>query len=408
MASAGTVTIDFAAETARFTAELQKVNSRLKGIEGSFKTLGRVARAALGAFSVGALTSFIKSAAQAADELGKTADKVGLSTAGLKTFQIAAGEAGVSLEATNKLLLESQKRLGEAAAGTGEAAKFIKLLGLNVKDLQKLSPDELFKAYSTAINGLSNRSEQLAAANALMGRTARDAFSLIQAGAPAIDDAAAFVERFGLALDRVDIKQIEQANDTIARVGTVSEAAGQRIVAGLAPALEFFANSLLDATGNTKGLQEAAEKFGAVAIVAFEIVGNAARALQAAFFGVAAGFARVLQFLTFGDVSAAFAASVDANIAKADEALGKIKSIEEIQQTVIKALEDSRANSVSDSNGLSAATTITPGSAPTAPTKRTWSAVMPPKAFCASRVVVADEAATIRSASSLRSLTTWL
>lgn len=342
MASAGTVTVDFVAETAKFTAELQKVNKRLTGIEGSFKTLGRVAKGALGAFSAGALTAFVKSAAAAADELGKTADKFGLSTQALRSFQLAATEAGVDVATANKLLTEGQKRLGEAAAGTGEASKFIKLLGLNVKDLQKLSPDELFKTYADAIGTLGNKSEQFAAAAALMGRQSTQAFALIQAGSPAINDASAFVERFGLALDRVDIKQIEAANDILGRLGAVSQGAGQRIAAGLAPAIQFFSKEILDATGNTKGLQENVEVFSAAAIVAFELVGNAARSLQAAFFGIAAGGARVLQFLTFGDVSKSFAASVDANLAKANEALGKIKNIEEIQQTVIKALEDSR------------------------------------------------------------------
>lgn len=343
MASAGTVTVDFAAETAKFTAELKQVNSRLKKTEDSFSSLGKAAKLAFGAFSGAAILGFAKSAADAADELGKTADKLGLSTTALKSFQIAAGEAGVGLEQANKLLLESQKRLGEAATGTGEAAKYIKLLGLNVEDLQRLSPDELFSTYADSINSLSTRSEQLAAANALMGRSAQEAFAFIQAGSPALEDAAKFTERFGLALSRVEIKQIEQANDTIARIGTVSEAAGQRIAAGLAPALEFFANEILDATGNTKDLQTTIEQFGSVAIVAFEIVGNAARSLQAAFFGIAAGGARVLQFLTFGDVSESFGASVDANLAKANDALLKIKSIEEIQATVVKALEDSRS-----------------------------------------------------------------
>lgn len=343
MASAGTVTVEFAAQTERFTQQLKQVNSGLKGIEGGFGRLASVAQTALGVIGVGAFGAFIKNAADAADEMGKTADKVGLTTKQLKAFQIAAGEAGVGLEQANKLLTESQKRLGEAAAGTGEAARYIKLLGLNVEDLQKLSPDELFKTYAESINGLSNRSEQLAAANALMGRSAQEAFAFIQAGAPALDDAAAFTERFGLALDRVDIKQIEAANDLLGRISTVSEVAGQRIAAGLAPAIEFFANKILDATGNTKDLQANVEKFSAIAITTFELVANAARSLQAAFFGIAAGGARILQALTFGDVSESFAASVDANLAKAEEALRQIKSIEQIQETVTKALEDSRA-----------------------------------------------------------------
>lgn len=82
---------------------------------------------------------------------------------------------------------------------------------------------------------------------------------------------------------------------------------------------------------------------GAVAIAGFEILANGVRALEAAFFGLAAATARQLQFWTFGDVSEAFAASVDANLAKANDALMRIKSIEEIQLATAGALERSRA-----------------------------------------------------------------
>lgn len=342
MASAGTVSVEFLAETKRFTSELKEVNSRLKGVGDGFASFGRIAATALGVFSAGAFTAFVKSAGEAADALGKTADKLGVSTQALKSFQVAAGEAGVGIEAANKLLTESQKRLGEAAAGTGEAAKYIKLLGLNVQELQQLSPDQLFSVYADSITSLSTRSEQLAAANALMGRSAQEAFSLIQGGSAAIDDAASFVERYGLALDRIEIKQIEQANDALGRIATVSETAGQRIAAGLAPAVEFFANRILEATGNTKGLQEAVEVFGSVAIASFEIVSNGVRSLQASFFGLATAGARAAQAITWGDVSKSFAASVDDNLTKANEALSKIKSIEQIQQTITSALEESR------------------------------------------------------------------
>lgn len=371
MASAGTVTVDFSAETARFTAELQKVNSRLKGIEGSFKSLGRVAKAAMGALSAGALVAFVKSAANAADELGKASDKIGITTSGLRAFEIASTEAGVSIESTSKLLLESQKRLGEAAAGTGEAAKYIKLLGLNVKELQQLAPDELFKTYANAINGLSNRGEQLAAAQALMGKASREAFNLIQAGSPAFDEAAQFVDRFALALDRVSIKQIEQANDQMARLGLISQGAGQQIAAGLAPFVEAFSLAVQNATGSTEGFKAAAAVFGATVQTAFAIAENAARSLQAAFFTVAAGVAAAMRELvetaitakTFLESPRAFfspqvqaalkagiengtaslTASVEANLTKAKDALSQIQSIEQIQSGIIANLESSRA-----------------------------------------------------------------
>jgi hypothetical protein len=338
------VTVDFAAETARFTAELKQVNARLKGLEGGFESVKRVAQGFLAGVSVRAIGGFIASSAAAADELGKTADRLGESTEGLKSFQLAAVDAGVELGTANKLLSESQKRLGEAASGSGEAAKYIKLLGLNVRDLQAKSPVELFETYSEAIGQLSTKSEQLAAASALMGKAAAESIGFIQGGAAAVSDAAAFVDKYSLALNRVDTAKIELAGDAVGRLSTYAEAAGQRIAAGLSPFVSAFADQLLGAAENTEVLQTRAEQFGVVAYTAFQIVGNAARVLQAAFFGIAAAGASILQFLTFGDVSESFAAAVDANLEKANTALLQVKSIADIQAGIAATLEQARAD----------------------------------------------------------------
>lgn len=342
MASAGTVTVDFAAETARFTAELKKVRSELNGMNSTFKSLADIAKIATAAFSAGAIISFVRSAAQAADELGKTADKIGVTTERLAAFRLAADDAGVSVATMDKLLVDAQRRLGEAAAGKGEAANFIKLLRLDVQDLQALAPDQLFLKYADAIGTLANRSDRFAAAQALFGKSAQEAFNLIEAGRPAIDDAQASVDRYGLALSRIDVAKIEIANDKIGLLGKISEAAGQRIAAGLAPFIQAVSQGMLDATGNTETLQRRVEQFGAVAYTAFQIVANGVHSLEAAFFSLVAANARVMQFLTFGDTSKEFAGFVDSNLARARTALDEIKSISQIQQSIVGALEASR------------------------------------------------------------------
>lgn len=71
MASAGTVTVDFAAETARFTSELKRVQGSLSRVEGSFKSLDRVAGVAMRVFSGEVLFKFAR---QALDVSKATAD----------------------------------------------------------------------------------------------------------------------------------------------------------------------------------------------------------------------------------------------------------------------------------------------------------------------------------------------
>lgn len=367
MANAGTVTVDFAAQTAKFEAQLKTVNRRLSSIEGGFKTVEKVAKSALAFLGGSALVGFAKRSADAADQLAKTADKLNETTQSLKAFQLAGTEAGVPLGSINKLLEEQQLRLGQAAAGTGEAARFINILGLQIADLQKLKPTELFRTYADRIKDLKDPSEQLAVANGLMGESARQAINLIRGGSPVLDEAAQFVEQYGLALDRVSSKEIENANDRIARMRQVAEATSQRIVAGLAPAIGYLADQAIDASGNTQTLQDRTQSLGRGVIITYEVISNSVNLAESAFFALAGSVAkaysiildqRAINFLkilpagigafarSFGDalstLGESFAASAEENFNRAEVAARQIKSLTQIVQEADRAFEESR------------------------------------------------------------------
>jgi hypothetical protein len=282
VASAGSVVVDFAAETARFTAELKKVNDRVKSVESGFKSLEKVASTALKFFSIGIATSFIRSAAEAADQLGKVADKLGISTERLTAFQLAAADAGVETGTLNKLLTDAQRRLGEAAGGTGATYDALRSLGLGVRDLQKLSPDELFLRYADSINQLKSRAEQFSVAQDLFGKSAQEAFTLIAAGRPAIEEAAATVDRLGLALSRIDIAQIEVANDKLGLLAKVSQAFGQQMAAALAPFVTEFVDRLTGVGITADETRGKLDAFARAVFFTFETLANGARAFDAA------------------------------------------------------------------------------------------------------------------------------
>lgn len=341
MSSAGTVTIDFAAETARFRAELERVNNRLRGVEQGFKGLEKFATGLFAGASIAAVVGFITSSADAADQLGKTADRLNIATERLTVFQIAAKNTGIEVDTANKLLQESQKRLGEASTGQGAAAKTLESLGLKYKDLKDLSPDELFIKYGDAIAKLGTRQEQAAATATLFGKAGVESLGFILQGREALDEASGFVDKFGLALSRVDIAQIEAAGDSVENLGHIAQGAGQRIAVGLSPFVLAFTESIAEATGSTTFLQDAVSVLGGAGYVGLQIFANAAKVLEATFFGIAGAAARAFSFVTFGDVSESLKASAEVNLGKADAALQTIKTEEQI----LKGLEDIYENS---------------------------------------------------------------
>lgn len=342
MATAGTITVDFAAETARFRAELERVNERLRRIEGGYKRIEDFGKKLFAGASVGVAGAFIKSSADAADALGKTADRLGIASERLTVFQLAAKNTGLEVETANTLLKEAQKRLGEASTGQGEAAKTMKALGLQYKDLKNLQPDELFLAYGDAIAKLGTKQEQAAAAADLFGKQGSEALNFILQGRGAIDEATEFVNRYGLALSRVEIGQIEAANDSIGNLANIAQGAGQRIAVGLSPFVQAFTDALGEATGSTTILQDAVSVLGGAGYGALQLFANAARVLQAAFFGVAAAVSQALSFVTFGDVSESLKAAAQANLLKADAALQNVKSLGQIQEGLAAIYDNSR------------------------------------------------------------------
>lgn len=334
----------------RLTANGSQAVNELRKTKGAVDQIGPSVRrlsSVLGSFGVAisglALASFIRSSAQAADELGKAADRVGVTTDRLRAFRLAAEEAGVATSMLDKSLIEAQLRLGQAAAGTGEARKYLELLKLDTAELVRLRPDELFLRYADAIGGLRDESAQLAATNALFGESGRQLIELIRGGRPVIDEAQQAVTRLGLALNRVDTKQIEQANDSLGRLQAVTSAVGQNITAALAPLVSAFVDSLLQSGLSVDDLRAKFDKMVAVGYFGFQTLRNGAKSLEAAFFDVAASGARVLQALTFGDLSQSFATSVQVNSDLAKAALNEVRSFAQISDQYIALLESNRA-----------------------------------------------------------------
>lgn len=283
MSTIATITADFRAQSAQFLSELKKIGSQSRatgkdvraGLNDALRDLAAVA-------SIGLFANFIRSSAEAADQAAKTADRLGIATERLQALKFAAAGAGVDVLLLEHALGEAQKRLAVAAnTGQGDAADWIRRLHLSISELQQLSPDQLFARYSDAINTLNNRGEQFAATEALMGKGTRDLFNLIAGGSSGLRQAQQDIKDLGIELSRVDAKQIENANDSLARLKAVAQGFGQQVAVAVSPYIEEFARDLLDAAKDSDDLRGKIEVVTKGAYVGFQIAANAARIFRA-------------------------------------------------------------------------------------------------------------------------------
>ena len=345
--SAGTVTADFDARSAKFAAELAKVQKGLSGLQKDVRGISNFLKSTgsllAGVFSVGALTAFVKSAGDVQTKLAETASAAGITTTNLKALQLVTRESGGSVDALSNALLDAQKNLGLAAAGTGKAGRFIAALGLDVAQLQSLSPDQLFLTYSDAIAKLGSQSEQVAAAQVLFGDSAKQVLNTIRGGRPAFEEAAEAVRKLGLVLKPEQVAMIDAAGDALDRVKDAAQAFGSRVAASLGPFIVDFANQLLNVGTSAEDSQAAIDKFVDGAYTGLQILLNGVNTLRAGFFGLAAGIAKVGELATFGGISDSLQAAVDANLEKAQNALNAVKSFEQISADIQRIREAAEA-----------------------------------------------------------------
>lgn len=244
MATISTLAVQLTARTGPFRKKMKKAGGVITkfagGIAGVVKKLAKFGAAFI-AIAAGGLAIFIKAAFKSLDAVGKLADQIGISVDALQGLQFAAGLTGVSTEKLNKSVQILGRRIGEAQQGIGEGKSALKSLGITIEDIVKLNPEEQFKLIADGIAGLATQSEKAAVANQLFGRAGADLVNTLQLGSKGIAEFIKENRRLQGSLSRLDVKQIEEANDQIQRLKTAFTGFINTLAVKLAPVVRNLA-----------------------------------------------------------------------------------------------------------------------------------------------------------------------
>lgn len=267
MASVGTVTFDIAAEAAKLRSELEKVKRDVGGISTTANRLERglktVGAAIVGAFSVGAVTSFLRNVNQVVDRLDDTSQRLGVSASRLNVFELAATQAGASTEAVSTAIAKLTENVGNAAAAAdGPAAKAIQTLGLRTQQLLSLRPDQAFEAVTAALSRMPNEFQRASVAQDLFGKGARELSAFYREGETAIAAAQAALERHNAMLSDLDIARIGIMNADFDTQGKIINDLGAKFLSNLSPAIDVVIGTVSDLTAELGGADEAGKKMG--------------------------------------------------------------------------------------------------------------------------------------------------
>ena len=107
-----------------------KATDHTKGAFNSVnRSLGKIKGALAGVFAVGVVANFAKTTLQLADNIGKTADSLGLSTRFLQQYQFAAEQSGLTTEEFNKSMMVFSKLVGQSSLRTNEVGRTLRQIG---------------------------------------------------------------------------------------------------------------------------------------------------------------------------------------------------------------------------------------------------------------------------------------
>ena len=172
---------------------LNKIGSAAANVGRSFVNLRNSIAGAVAPFArlatIGAGVGLVAATANAVklgDELVALSKKTGVGIESIQRLQYAAKQSGVSADAMTGSLTKMQKSVAAGLSGNKKTAKAWTALGISVKDLQTLSPEQLFLKTATAISNISNPTYKAAAATAVYGKSGVELIPVLNEGAAGI------------------------------------------------------------------------------------------------------------------------------------------------------------------------------------------------------------------------------
>lgn len=270
------------------STDFRKADRNSKRFFSSLKKNAKVAVAALAVAATAGAVAILRlasNAAKAADALAKQSDILGISTQKLAAFQLAARLSGSTNEGFEKGIRKLQKAIIDATFGLTTYTRAFDALKLDPQELKKLTPDKQFEALGKAFAGVTNQVERVAIAFDLFGGRNTALLNTLLITGTQLNQIERDTKAWGVALTRIDAKQIENANDAIERAKTATLGIGTNIALAASALREDLANAFADSAAEAQGFRSEIQATMEALVVGANFASNAIRGIQLAFLG---------------------------------------------------------------------------------------------------------------------------
>ena len=243
---------------------VDQTRSAFDSIRGNLTKLGNESNrvkgllAGLGvSLSVAGFAAMIKNAIDAADQLNKLSQKIGISVEALSTLRFAAQLSDVSLETLQKGIKGLSQNIAEANTGIGDGAQVFDALGISVKnaDGSMKSTEAVLLQMADVFANLEDGAVKTALAVKLFGKSGMDMIPFLNQGAAGINQLTAEAERLGLKLTTETARSAEAFNDNLTALKASSSSLGIALARDFLPELTNITNAMREAANEAGTLK---------------------------------------------------------------------------------------------------------------------------------------------------------
>jgi hypothetical protein len=246
MAQVSGIEVKFSADTANLERGISKAQGAISGFAKG------AAAALAGALSAGVFIAAGRAAINYADDIGKMAQKVGISTEALSALAYAAKLSDVSLGELQVGIQQLSKNMEAGSEG-------LTALGISAVDASGnlRSTNEVFLEIAESFAGMEDGAGKTAIAMNIFGRSGTSLIPMLNAGRSGLQSMTDEATRFGVIVSKDAAQAAETFNDNITRLQTAVQGLTQQAIAPLLPALTDITDALIDLAKNSPISSEA-------------------------------------------------------------------------------------------------------------------------------------------------------
>ena len=211
-----------------------------------------VAAAAMGT----ALVAASRQAISSLDKIGKTADKLGITTDELQELRFAAKSAGIETNTLDMAIQRFTRRAAEAAAGTGEAKAALEEMGISLTDQNgnMRSTTDLLADVADAMKNTGSQADRVRLAFKLFDSEGVSMVNMLQDGSQAFREVTRDARNFGAVVDEEAVRAAEELEDKMGRLGDGIKGQLNEALVELGPLLVVAAEGVLTLARGFNGL----------------------------------------------------------------------------------------------------------------------------------------------------------